>query len=140
VYSEIIFGKIFFCSFSLCFQLFSVKRPDGLFCMSGRGGSINQTFLLQVRTHAAVPVTYVVRCIQMVFVIIPNGEPYRIISHSPCAARHSSLSLDFGRLYVIFLIFSRAFLTCPFFVISLLPRYVSLPFFLLLRSFYIMEL
>jgi hypothetical protein len=58
--------------------------------MSGRGGSIVQTFLLQVQTRIAVPVTYVVRWVRMVLVICPDGDPYRVISLSPYATRHSS--------------------------------------------------
>jgi hypothetical protein len=116
-----------------------VKRPDKLFCMSGQCSSFIRTLQYLVPTHAVVPVFYMARCVRTVFVIHPDEEPCKVISHSPL--RRITLltfSLFFFLSFVCFsLSFSRAFLTCScLFVISLHPRYVSLPFFTFLFSFY----
>jgi hypothetical protein len=109
-----------------------------MFCMSEWGGSIVRTFQHLIRTRVVVLVTYVAHCVRTALVIHPNGEPYRIISLSPlCRTTLLSFSLAFGRLCIIFLSFSHAFLTCSCaFVIYLHPRYVSPPFFMFLFSFY----
>jgi hypothetical protein len=142
--SENYLWEIIFYSFSSNFQFFffffvcvCVCEASGQwFCVSGRGRNFVQTFMIQVRTCALVRyLTW--HYVRMALVIRPDNEPLRVKSHSPYAARlFHPFSLNFCQFMHFSLLFSRVLLTCIcLFVISLHPRYVSLPFLLITFKF-----
>jgi hypothetical protein len=133
---KIIFGKYFFAIFLIFFSLLC-EASRRWFCMSGRWGRFVRTFLIQVWTCALVRyLTW--HYVQTALVIRLDGEPLRVKSHSPYAARHFSPSLwIFLSVCAILFGFSHASLTCSCpFVISLHPRYDSFPFYWFFLSFY----
>jgi hypothetical protein len=130
--SEIIFGKIFFCSSSLCFLAFLCEASGRLFYMSGR---CDRTFQYQVWTHALVLVSYVAHYVRTDLVLRLNGEPLRVKSLSPLRRMILiTFSFIFCRLCDFFLAFHMLF-SCALVILRFLST-PSLPFFLSLSSFY----
>jgi hypothetical protein len=127
-----IFGKYFFSYFFLCFSAFLCEASGRWFFLSGRCGSFVRTFLLQVQTCALVrSLTW--HYVWTALVIRLDGEPLRVKSLFPLCRTTSSFSffyLIFCQLCDFSLDFSPPFLKCTcLFVISLHPRYISLPFY-----------
>jgi hypothetical protein len=96
-----IIWEIFFCSFSSFTYFFCVKRPEGVFRDVRTVIPYVRMVFLVVRTirlirpdiHSScldelVFVTSTWHYIRTSFKFRPDGEPYRVKSHSPLAAAH----------------------------------------------------
>jgi len=130
--------KIYCCSFSSLFSDFCVKRPNSVFRDVWTVILFVRTVILVVRRYGWFVRTLLVLVWTAVFLrsltwhhvwtslmFRPEGEPCRVKSHSPYAARHFLLSCcDFLSFCAFSLWFVCIILTCTCHICSLSPPQV----------------